>query len=570
MQQLVLQVGGWAAGQSPATVKLLRITETLDTANNELRRRTVDIPDDPEIAVVENMMLEDQSRKDVHKSITIPAVSFTTPKDTTNIGCWNVRTLYTTGKAAQVAREMNNYKCDILGLSEVRWTGSGRIKLASGESMIFSGRDDEIHREGVALMLTCKAARALMEWNPVNGRIITARFYSRFIKTTVIQVYAPTNDYSDEDKDAFYEQLQATWNKAPKHDVKIVMGDFNAKVGESNQGHEEHMGTHGLGVRNDNGRRLIEFCEENNLVISGTIFPHKMIHKATWTSPDGKTQNQIDHILISRQSSSLLDTRAMRGADANSDHYLLKAKFQLKLRRKMEKESRRRRFNIAEMADNSTKANFSKTFRSKMSRWEEGENPGQQNDDENTIEKKWEQIKTSYIQTAEETLGYKQKGQKPWISDDTWRTVQKRKQIKQKIENSKSVRIKNQLQKEYKEADKDVKRQMRADKRKWLDKKCEDAELAANNGRLKETYEIIKSICNEKRKSCQTVKDKVGNILTDNNSKLERWKEHFEETLNRPEPTNPIEINDDECSETIDEITTTSITQEEIKKALKI
>ena len=205
----------------------------------------------------------------------------------------------------------------------------------------------------------------------------------------------------------------------------------------------------------------------------------------------------------------------------------------------MEKESTRRRFNIAEMADNSTKANFSRTFKRKGSEWEERENPGQQDDDENAIEKKWERIKTSYIQTAEETLGYRQKGQKPWISDDAWRTVQKRRQIKQKMENSKSVRIKNQLQKDYKEADKDMKRQMRADKRKWLDKKCEDAELAANNGRLKETYEIIKNISNEKWKSCQTVKDKVGNILTDNNSKLERWMEHFEETLNRPEPYKP-------------------------------
>ena len=138
---------GQQANHLLRTVKLLRITETLDTTNSELRRRTVDIPDDPEIAVVENMTLEDQSRKDVHKSITIPAVSFTTPKDTTNIGCWNV-------KAAQVARELNNYKCDILGLSGVIWTGSGRIKLASGESIIFSGRDDEIHREGVALLLT--------------------------------------------------------------------------------------------------------------------------------------------------------------------------------------------------------------------------------------------------------------------------------------------------------------------------------------------------------------------------------------------------------------------------------
>ena len=70
------------------------------------------------------------------------------------------------------------------------------------------------------------------------------------------------------------------YDKTPKHDVKIIMGDFNAKVGMDNSGHEDAMGKHGLGVKNDNGERMLQFCEMNNLVITGTVFPHKNIHKA--------------------------------------------------------------------------------------------------------------------------------------------------------------------------------------------------------------------------------------------------------------------------------------------------
>ena len=95
------------------------------------------------------------------------------------------------------------------------------------------------------------------------------------------------------------------------------MGDLNAEVGEDNEGCECIMGKHGIGVRNDNGERLVDFCSLNNLVITGTIFPHRKIHKQTWTSPDERTMNQ----LVSRQHrTSVMDTRAMRGADITSDH----------------------------------------------------------------------------------------------------------------------------------------------------------------------------------------------------------------------------------------------------------
>ena len=97
-------------------------------------------------------------------------------------------------------------------------------------------------------------------------------------------MYAPTNEAKEEGKDNFCEQLQSVKDSIHKHDQLIVMGDLNAKVGEDNEGCENIMGKHGLGVRNENGERLVEFSGLYNLVITGTIFPHRRtcIYKQTW------------------------------------------------------------------------------------------------------------------------------------------------------------------------------------------------------------------------------------------------------------------------------------------------
>ena len=114
----------------------------------------------------------------------------------------------------------------------------------------------------------------------------------------------------------------------------VVMDDMNAKVGNSNTNREEVMGKFGTGVMNDNGERLCDFGSANGLVITGTIFPHKEIHKLTWKSPDGRTVNQIDHVLVNGcMRTSILDTRIMRGADVYSDHYLVRTRIRLKLAR---------------------------------------------------------------------------------------------------------------------------------------------------------------------------------------------------------------------------------------------
>ena len=150
----------------------------------------------------------------------------------------------------------------------------------------------------------------------------------------MIHVYALTNDADEQTKEEFYGKLQEVAEQVHKHDMLIITGDMNAKVGNLVNSLERVMGRHGMGTLNDKGERLKEFCDFNKMVITGTIFPHKEIHKQTWVSPDGRTKNQIDHTQVNRKfRTSVIDTMVMRSADVASDHYLVRSIIRLKLKR---------------------------------------------------------------------------------------------------------------------------------------------------------------------------------------------------------------------------------------------
>ena len=121
------------------------------------------------------------------------------------------------------------------------------------------------------------------------------------------------------------------------------MGDFNAKLSKRRHGYEAVLGPFGSSKEiNDNGERMLELCSVNKLKIMNTFFNHKQIHKKTWTSPDGKTKNEIDYICISKRwASSIQDVRVKRRADIGSDHELVVSKIKLKLKRIPKKASMR-------------------------------------------------------------------------------------------------------------------------------------------------------------------------------------------------------------------------------------
>ena len=162
--------------------------------------------------------------------------------------------------------------------------------------------------------------------------MISVRFQGKPFNITVIQVYASTSNAEEAEVERFYEDPQDLLELIPKKDVLFITGDWNAKVGS--QETPGVTGKFGLGMWNEAGQRLIEYCQENTLVITNTLFEHLKRRLYTWTSPDAQHQNQIDYILCSqRWRSSIESAKTRPGADCSSDHELPTAKFRLKLKK---------------------------------------------------------------------------------------------------------------------------------------------------------------------------------------------------------------------------------------------
>ena len=125
--------------------------------------------------------------------------------------------------------------------------------------------------------------------------MISVHFQGKPFNITVIQVYAQTSNAEEAEAEWFYEDLQDLLELTCKKDALFIIGDWNAKVGSQ----ETHgiTGKFGLGVQNETGQRLIEFCQENTLVIANTLFQQHKRRLYTWRSPDGQYQNQTDYIL---------------------------------------------------------------------------------------------------------------------------------------------------------------------------------------------------------------------------------------------------------------------------------
>ena len=136
------------------------------------------------------------------------------------------------------------------------------------------------------------------------------RFRSKPFNFIIIKVYAPTSNAEEAEAEQFYEDLQGLLELTPKKDVLFIIGDWNAKVGS--QEIPGVTGKFGLGIRNEAGQRLIEFCQENALVIANTLFQQHKRRLYTWTSPDGQHQNQIDYILCSQRWSISIQSAILR------------------------------------------------------------------------------------------------------------------------------------------------------------------------------------------------------------------------------------------------------------------
>ena len=159
--------------------------------------------------------------------------------------------MYERGKASMIAMEMRRHNISRLGIAETRWIQTGQFRLLTGELILYSGHthNGTPHTERVGFILCRQAEKALIGWQPVSSRLMTATFRTnkKRILIRLIMCYAPTNEASDEVKDQFYERLKGVLgSNRPQRELTILIGDMNAKTGDCNIGYEEVMRTHGI------------------------------------------------------------------------------------------------------------------------------------------------------------------------------------------------------------------------------------------------------------------------------------------------------------------------------------
>ena len=135
-------------------------------------------------------------------------------------------------------------------------------------------------------MVNQRVRNAVLGCNLKNDRMISVHFQGKPFNITVIQGYAPTSNAEEAEVERFYEDLQDLLELTPKQDVLFIIGDWNAKVGS--QETPGITGKFGLRVQNKAGQSLIEFCQENALVIANTLFQQLKRRLYTWTSTDGQ------------------------------------------------------------------------------------------------------------------------------------------------------------------------------------------------------------------------------------------------------------------------------------------
>jgi len=439
------------------------------------------------------------------------------------LSTWNVRTLLQLGKLDNLIQETEQIGMDVVGVSETHWMGSDKI-VKDDYTFIYSG--GQKHQHGVGILMKNRIAKTMMGFLPVNERILLCKLQARPFNIVIIQVYAPTCDHSDEEVDRFYEDLETTLKQTKSRDIKIVMGDFNAKVGNTTI--SQYVGKYGLGETNDRGKRLIQFCEGNHLYVANTGFKQPKRRLYTWKSPGDVCRNQIDYILVSaRVKNSITKCKTYPGADIGSDHVPVVMKMKIKLKIPKSKLQKTTRYNTTVLKEEGMREKYAVEVKNRyevlMNMEEE-----KATTKEETVDKQWESIKKAISEANEAMIPQKEKETKqPWMTEEILEMMKTRKQTKGTTR--------------YKEIDKEIKKKCVEAKEEWLNQKCAKIEELSKENNLAPMYEEIKKFTKTNTATSGCIKDKSGNILFETEEICRRWTEYVEELFQDNRGENPIQ-----------------------------
>ncbi|KAI5718650.1 hypothetical protein M8J77_024598 [Diaphorina citri] len=468
-------------------------------------------------------------------------------KNIQKIGTWNVTTLLQPGKLENLKMEMKRQNMSILGISEMRWQGTGDF-WSDEYRIIYSGTEGgRTGQRGVAIVLNKPMGMRVTGYVQHSDRILLVKIKSSPADTVIIQVYMPTSNAEDEEIERMYEEINDLIDKTRAEDNVIIMGDMNATVGEGRDGIA--VGEFGLGVRNERGDMLVEFCTRNNLIITNTQFNHHKRRRYTWKAPGDVRRAQIDYIMVkNRFKNQIKNCRSYPAADIGSDHNLVMMHAELKYK-KLEKK-KVKKYDFSKLKNERVKEEYERRTNSMAER---------NITEDMTIENEWNNIKEGILKTADNLLKSEPNTKrKPWISEEVINLINERRNFKNRNDDESKQR--------YRALRNEIVRKSRRDKETYLNDICEEIDLHLNTNNLDKGYGLVKKFFGDKKNKTSGIKDENGQYLYEEKEIARRWRKYIEQLYGDEEMCETAIEREEEVSR---ENKGESILYEEFEKALK-
>ena len=425
----------------------------------------------------------------------------------TRLATWNVRTLGSSEKMNKVVAEMQRLNLSILGMCEVRWIGKGKksVEGVEGFTIIYSGGSSKLY--GVGMILNEEISKCYLEYSAFSDRVLLVKLKGNPFNVSIIQAYAPTSTSSRATIEDFYRNLNQAYHQCSSQEIKIVMGDMNAKVGEGKVANI--VGPFGLGDRNERGDMFVDWCVRNRQVITNTWFKHHSRFLYTWICPGDRCRNQIDFVTINeRFRNSIKDARTYHpGADCKSDHKPVVVTMQLRLRKRIVGRMKETRIQYKDLENE----NIRVKFKTKVTRMIGSEIPNGQ---------LWEVMKTALQQAAEEHISRKEstKANKEWMTEEILALMEERAGIDRRTERYESLK-------------REIRLKCNKAKATWLGNECREMQVQ-NFTNFSEFCARVRKLSGKKKGARSgRILSEDGCVLTEHAEMCQRWEGYVTELV---------------------------------------